>query len=272
MESVSKNGPLSHRTILIAPSGHSRLLNLLKRYDARIITWPELDIGEPESYAALDEAIENLFGYDWLIFSNVNAVDFFLRRFHALSHETSELDAMRVCAISEDAARLLEESQTHVDLIPNGFTSEAILAAIRTYVGGLDCLRGLNFLIPRASAARDYLTDALEDAGARVDVVTAYRPLFQNNHSLAQLNALLAGGGIDCIAFTSPSTVKDFAQLLDTNDLSVLLKDVIVACLDDVTSQTAADFSLRRNILPRGFTIKAFAETIAAQVGADARP
>src|SRR5206468_1098678 len=98
-------------------------------------------------------------------------------------------------------ARLLEDSQAHVDLIPNGLTSEAIVAAIKAYVGGPDSLHGLNFLIPRATAAHDYLTDALEDAGARVDVVTAYRTVSQNNPSLPQLNALLAGGGIDCIAF-----------------------------------------------------------------------
>jgi len=265
--SNSETGSLAGRTILIAPSGDSQLSTELKRYDARIITWPELDIGEPESYAVLDEAIDSLFGYDWLIFSNVNAVDFFLRRFHALSHETSELDAMRVCAISEDTARLLEESQAHVDLIPNRLASEAVVAAIETYVGGADALRGLNFLIPRASAARDYLTDALEDAGARVDVVTAYRSLSQNNQPLAQLNALLAGGGVDCIAFTSPSTVKDFAQLLDTNDLSVLLKDVIVACLDDTTAQTATEFSLRTNVLPTEFTIKALSRAVAESLG-----
>ena len=38
-----------------------------------------------------------------------------------------------------------------------------------------EALQGLNVLIPRASVARDYLPKALEEAGARVDVVPAYR-------------------------------------------------------------------------------------------------
>ena len=54
-------------------------------------TWPEIEIGEPESYVTLDEAIENLFGYDWLLFLNANAVEFFLRRFHQLGREVSDI-------------------------------------------------------------------------------------------------------------------------------------------------------------------------------------
>src|SRR5215510_3291527 len=101
---------LTGRTILIPPtdSRTEQLAGELQRCGARVIILPKLEVREPENHAALDEAIENLFGYDWMIFSNANAVTFFLGRFEDLEHELSELDASRVCAIGEAVAGKLE--------------------------------------------------------------------------------------------------------------------------------------------------------------------
>lgn len=255
---------LAGRTILVSPENrHAELATELERHGARVLTWPRLDVGHLEHYAALDEAIENLFGYDWLIFRNVNAVDFFLRRFRELGRDTSELDALRVCAIGDATKASLEESQVHVDVITDRLSSTAAFSAIESYVGGRDSLGGLNFLIPRAAIGRDSLTQTLEDAGARVDEVTTYRTCSADNSDLAQIKGLLTGGGIDCIAFAASSEMRDFAAVLDTNDLAPLLADVIVACAGESTTQTATDFGVSVNITPGASTIPALAHAIA---------
>jgi uroporphyrinogen III methyltransferase/synthase len=247
MEPISINQSLANRTILVAASEDHELVSALMRYGARVLAWPQIEIVEPDSYSALDEAIQNLFGYDWLIFANVNAAGFFLRRLQHTGHEISELDAIRVCALDDATRQQLEESRVHVDLVPERPAAEGVLAAFETYVGGRDSVRGLNFLLPRAAISRDDLPQALADAGARVDVVQAYRTA-SNNSELIQLNALVAGGGIDCIAFTSPSSVRTLSQLLDTYDLSRLLKEVAVACADANTARAAEECGLRANI------------------------
>src|SRR5207244_1764181 len=104
-------------------------------------------------------------------------------------------------------------------------------AALEKFVVGREGLGGLNFLIPRAAIARDYLPKALESAGARVDIVTAYRTVQPEGLDQGRVSAMLAGGAADCIAFTSSSTVRNLAQLFDTNDLSRILGDVAVACI-----------------------------------------
>jgi len=124
-------------------------------------------------------------------------------------------------------------------------------------------LNRLNFLIPRAAVARDYLPDALEDAGARADVVPAYRTVRPNTQERGRVEALLAGGAVDCITFTSSSTITNFAQLFDTTDLSQLLAGVTVACIGDITAATAAEFGLRTHILPAEYTIPALTRAIA---------
>ncbi|HWT01502.1 MAG TPA: uroporphyrinogen-III synthase [Pyrinomonadaceae bacterium] len=257
--------PLAGRTIVTtrARAQSAEFVSELERLGARVVPCPTIEIVEPESYALMDEAVENLYGYDWLIFTSVNGVDYFLRRLEELGRDAGELDELRVCAIGEATAVRLREAQVHVDVIPEQFKAEGAYSAIEAYVGGRDGLNRLNFLIPRAAVARDYLPKALEEAGARVDVVPAYRTVPPQTSERGRVEALLAGGAVDCITFTSSSTVTNFARLFDTTDLSELLAGVAVACIGDITAATAAEYNLRTDILPGEYTVPALTRAIA---------
>jgi uroporphyrinogen III methyltransferase / synthase len=260
----AKDQPLRERTVVItrAQAQASPFAAALESYGARVISCPTIEIVEPESFTLLDEAIQNLFGYDWLIFTSVNGVDYFLRRLKTLGHDVSELDELKVCAIGEATAERLREASIHVDLVPEEFKAEGVFSALVRFVEG-EGLSGKNFLIPRAAQARDYLPSALEAAGARADVVPVYRTVAPQDTEKRRVEALLAGGAIDCITFTSSSTVRNFAELFVTTDLSPLLAGVRVACIGDITSSTAAEYGLRTDIQPAEFTTDALARAIA---------
>src|SRR5262245_42693688 len=151
------------------------LTSLLESYGATVFVCPTIEIREPDSYERLDEALDHLYGYDWLIFTSANAVKFFLQRLQTRNLTVSDLDEIRVCAICPKTADRLHEAHVHVDIIPSQSTAEGVFAALSEFVGGNDSLAALNFLLPRAAVGRDYLPKSLEDAGARVDVVTAYQ-------------------------------------------------------------------------------------------------
>lgn len=257
--------PLANRTIVItrALAQSAEFAAELESYGARVVACPTIEIVPPESYAALDEVIENLFGYDWIVFTSTNGVEHFMQRFKAHGRDASDLDGVRVCAIGTATADRLRDELVHVDVVPSNFKAEGVFDALIDYLGGRERLDRLNFLIPRAAVARDFLPRALEEAGARVDVVTAYRTVAPQTVDRAKIEALLLGGGVDCITFTSSSTVTNFAQLFDTNDLSELLRDVRVACIGDITARTARDFNLPTDIQPREFTTTALAQAIA---------
>src|SRR5215510_1830271 len=88
------------RTILLSPH-LNEISPVLRGHGFNVMTWPDVDIQPPQTFATLDEAIENLFGYDWLIFANEYAAHFFLERFAKQGHDVGELDSLRVCAIGE---------------------------------------------------------------------------------------------------------------------------------------------------------------------------
>ncbi len=257
--------PLANRTIVVtrARAQAAEFINVLENDGARVISCPTIEIVEPESYAQLDEAIDNLYGYDWLIFTSVNGADYFLRRMEKLGYERSALDELRVCAIGEATFARLSEAQVHVDVVPQESKAEGIFTALQLYLGGQDNLTGLRFLIPRAAVARDYLPRTLEALGARVDIAQAYRTVHPETSVRGRIEALLAGGAVDCIAFTSASTVKNFAQLFDLTDLRELLDGVHIACIGEITAATAAEFNLQTNIQPRETTIVALARAIS---------
>jgi uroporphyrinogen III methyltransferase/synthase len=255
---------LAGRTVVItrAASQANDFLTELETYGANVIVCPTIEIAEPESYERLDEAIDHLYGYDWLIFTSANAIDFFLRRLHKRGVNIDQLDEIKVCAIGHASADKLRDAHVHVDVIPSQAKAEGVFAALSEYTGGADQLRGLNILLPRAAVARDYLPKALEDAGARVDVVTAYRTVVPEDLDRGRLSAMLAGSA-DCIAFTSSSTVKNLALLFDTHDLSKILSGVTIACIGDVTAATAEEFGLKAQIQPPQSNVKALAKAIA---------
>ncbi|HEX5706410.1 MAG TPA: uroporphyrinogen-III synthase [Pyrinomonadaceae bacterium] len=262
--------PLEGRVVLItrARAQAVEFAAELEGYGARVVECPTIEIVEPDSYAALDEAIENLYGYDWLVFTSANGVEHFLRRLAALGREVGELDGLRVCAIGHATAERLAEAHVHVDLIPERFQSEGVFAALENYLGGREGLRHLNFLIPRAAVARDHLPRALEEAGARADAVAAYRTVRPETRERARVEALLVGGGVDCVTFTSASTVRNFAQLFETSDLSGLLRGAAVACIGDVTAQAARDYNLRADVVPVEASTRALARAVAEHFAA----
>ncbi len=256
--------PLTDRTIVItrAHNQAGEFLTELERYGATVVLCPTIEIRPLDNYERLDEAITHLYGYDWLIFTSVNGVDYFFQRLNANGRDVSELDEARVCAIGEATAERLRSLQVHVDVIPDEFKAEGVFDALARYVGGVEKLQGLNVLIPRASVARDFLPKALEEAGARVDVVPAYQTALPPEADRGRVAAMLSGSA-DCIAFTSSSTVSNLARLFDTNDLSTALAGVVIACIGDITANTATKFGLKVAIQPDQFTIPALAGAIA---------
>ncbi|HEY2973400.1 MAG TPA: uroporphyrinogen-III synthase [Pyrinomonadaceae bacterium] len=260
----TSNQPLAGRTVVItrAQSQADEFVAELEQYGADVVLCPTIEIRELESYERLDEAIDHLYGYDWLIFTSVNGVEHFFKRLKARERDTSDLDELKVCAIGEATAARLHDLHVHVDVIPDEFKAEGVFVALERFVGGAEALKSLNVLIPRASVARDYLPKTLEQAGARVDVVPAYRTSVPENMDRGRVAAMLSGSG-DCIAFTSSSTVRNLAQLFDTHDLSEALTGLVVACIGDITATTAADYGLQVKIQPQQFTIPALARAIA---------
>jgi uroporphyrinogen III methyltransferase/synthase len=69
---------------------------------------------------------------------------------------------------------------------------------------------------------------------------------------------------VDCITFTSSSTVLNMAELLGPDLLVNMLKGVAVASIGPVTSKSCREIGLKVDIQPDVFTLAALSDAIQA--------
>jgi uroporphyrinogen III methyltransferase/synthase len=97
--------------------------------------------------------------------------------------------------------------------------------------------------------------------GAFVCAPVAYRNILPDRLCPEALLAL-EKRSIDCITFTSSSTVLNLAELLGTDLLVDMLQGVAVASIGPVTSRTCRELGLKVDIEPSLYTLPALTEAI----------
>ena len=251
--------PLAGKRIVVtrARSQASSLIQRIEKLGGEVIEFPTIEIQPPESYAALDNAIANIRTYDWLLFTSVNGVEQFLLRLQSLSKSMTELEGIKVGAIGPETAKRLEGAGIKNCVVPKQYQAEGMLEALSRQM-----IRGKRVLIPRAVKARDILPETLRRWGAAVDVIEVYRTGLPVADSSA-FKSLLQAGGADMITFTSSSTVVNFVQLFQGQNLEALLAGVAVACIGPITKKTIEEMGGRADVVSEEFTIPGLVRAIA---------
>ncbi len=221
---------------------------LLHEQGARAIHFPTIQIVPPESWTALDDALEHLDDYAWIIFTSANGVRFFFQRLQEQGRDIRALKNIRISTIGPATAVILEKMGVKVDLVPKEYISEGVVKAFQ----GQD-IRGARILLPRAEMARDVIPAGLEKMGARVDVVTVYRTISSGRRP-EELDSLIKEGKVDVITFTSPSTVTCFQEIMGRD--YVLPPRVKIAAIGPVTAAAVHKAGLKVDILQETYTIE----------------
>ncbi|MBW1783043.1 MAG: uroporphyrinogen-III C-methyltransferase [Deltaproteobacteria bacterium] len=252
--------PLFGKRIVItrAREQASEFLRILEALGAAPIEFPTIEVRPPESWESLDRAINALDGYDWLLFTSVNGVRFFLDRLGFLKKDIRDLKGIKIGVIGPKTADAWVHMGIRPDLMPDEYRAEAIVESFKK-VG----ISGAKILIPRAAKAREVLPEQLRKAGARVDVVHAYQTV-SPVHDTGRVRELLMRGSIDMVTFTSSSTVSNFVKMFeaDGNQLQEWMEPVIVACIGPITAKTAEANHLRVSLMPPEYTIESLAGAI----------
>jgi uroporphyrinogen III methyltransferase/synthase len=215
----------------------SVLREALTALGAQVIEIPTIEIRPPDSWEPLDAAIRRLEEFDFLLVTSANGVRNFLARLTACGRNVQDLKGLTIGAIGPATAAELAHAGVKVDILPLEYVAEGLLAAL-----GDGDLRGKAFLIPRAKVARDLVPRALEERGARVEVVEAYQTVMPEI-SPEEFAHLLTPTP-DAVTFTSSSTATNFAKLLGEKRLAERLSGAAIASIGPITSQTLRQLGL----------------------------
>jgi uroporphyrinogen III methyltransferase/synthase len=252
--------PLFGRKIVItrAREQASDFKSALEELGAHCIEFPTIAIAPPDSWEPLDQALKRLSQYDWIIFTSINGVRFFMQRLLVAGMDIRELKGIKLAAIGPKTAEALENLMLRPDLVPDEYRAEGILQA---FAGG--DLSGNRFLMPRALAAREILPEKLREWGAAVDVVPAYQTTLPEEN-VAKIAKFFRTGEIDCLTFTSSSTVSNFFSLLEKEDVLPFLHGTTIASIGPITAETATKHGLKTSIMPSEYTIRGLVDCIVS--------
>jgi len=252
--------PLFGKKILVTRTRDqaSELVSLLEEEGAECLEGSTIALVEPESWAPLDSALGRLAAYDWLLFTSINAINFFFRRLQERNLDARDLKGPKIGVVGTATAEALRGYGLRADLLPREFTGEG-LAAVLLEEG----VAGRKILLPRAQEAREVLVEKLQAGGAEVTVVPVYRNI--RPESYAEVRAALEKKKIDLVTFTSSSTVNNFVEMLaisDQAEFDRLLGGVKVAVIGPITAKTGLKRGLAIDIQPETFTIPALVAAI----------
>lgn len=253
--------PLWGKRILVTRSRQqaSAFVKLLAEAGATCLEAPTLEILPPDDgYAALDEALQHLGRYQWLIFTSPNGVDAFCARLFAGGRDVRALGGCQLAVIGAATAQSLRQHGLVADVVPADFRAEGLVASLSPLIRP-----GQLLLLPRAQEAREILPEAMAQLGATVHVVPSYKtapPAALPPDTAAALKQ----GEVDVLTFASSSTVTNFARLVGREQFLQLASRAVIAAIGPITAQTLAKFGLRAQIQPQTYTIPALTQAIVA--------
>jgi uroporphyrinogen III methyltransferase/synthase len=251
---TSEQTPLGGRRVLVtrAADQAAALSDALARLGAKPITVPTIAIVPPQSFVELDRAIARLDQVDYLLLSSANAVTAFFDRLSALGHDPRALGHLQTVAVGPKSAAALHSYGVTADLVPDDYRAEGVVALLK------DRVSGKRLLYPKADLARDLIPQELTAAGAEVIAPVAYASAVPAGAAKSLQNAL--AGGLDLLTFTASSTVRNFVELLDADNLQ-LARQVPVASIGPLTSETARKLGFTVVVEPESSTLE---EMVAA--------
>lgn len=189
------------------------------------------------------EFIRNPAHFDWIVFSDVFAADYFIEAMRECETDFFELDNLTVCAIGEAVADRLRFVRIHADVIPSNSDDEAVFSAISQYAG--DEISGQRFLVLREKSKIFEFVEKLKSENAALEELPIYEASFINEPELTKIKILLKGGAIDEFIFSSAEDVSALKLLYTENDLGEILNDIKAFATTEIAFQTLQENGLR---------------------------
>ncbi len=215
---------LAGRCVVVTrPRDQSKeLCERLRELGAEVVEFPTIKIIPAEDLAPLQTALGQVRQYDWLLFTSRNAVAVVARLLNG--DPAVALGAIQIAAVGEATRQSLNALALEPSFVPSQFA----LASLCDELSQAENASGARFLYPCGDLADPAGLRALRDAGAIVDVVSAYRTVPDDTANADVLSKRLRNREIDAIIFASPSAVRSFFARIEPDTVSKRVASVSI--------------------------------------------
>ena len=234
--------------------------SVLEALGAEVLVAPMVRILPLTDFGPLDQAIDHLAEYDWLVFTSSNGVRFFLERLLARGRDMRALGRIELAAIGPGTADALARYHLRADLVPDAYRSEALAEALSVRAAGQ------KILLARADRGRAVLKDELSTVAA-VDQVPVYRNV--DAESLPDdVLGRISDGTVDWITLTSSAIATRLHGLLAGPVQRRIGHEIKLASLSPVTTATLSRLGWRAEVEAAVYTWEGLVQALCDRVDA----
>ncbi|HTX05093.1 MAG TPA: uroporphyrinogen-III synthase [Steroidobacteraceae bacterium] len=202
----------------------------LRSLGLAVLVWAAVRV-LPTDTARLDEALSRAGSFDWIVFTSRHGVGAVAARL------SSPPRNLRTAAVGRATARVLEQHGWPVDLIATEPGAAGLVAAFAA--SGL--ARGARVLYPASSRALPTLASGLQQLGAQVTTVEAYRTVSAAALDIEDCRSWIAREAVGAVTFASPSAVAELESALGKQDFARLLRMAPAVVIGPTTARALSE-------------------------------
>ncbi len=206
----------------------------LRRLGAQVLETPVIDTVPLKNQSRLKKSLMKIQDYHWIVFTSQAGVRIFFEEMAERKWDIRRLLHLKFAVIGSGTGKELSRRGIYADLMPEVYEGGALGELLSQ-----QNITGQKILIPRAERGNARLVPILEKAGAEVDDIPIYRTEYRK--CAIPVKELLYKNRIDCVVFTSSSTVEGFAAASEGTDYS----KITAACIGRQTAESARKYGMK---------------------------
>jgi len=249
----TQDKPLSGRSILITRPAHLsyKTADVFAAEGAKVFIYPLIELKE------LQFSIDDVSGFDMIIFTSQNAVPLFFKSLTAKGQDSRALAGKEIICIGPKTRDALSTFGIKADKMAEEFRAEGIMDLFE----GRN-LEGMRICLPRAKDARPFLADALRSRGAAVEEIFVYETSMPENADTSTFLSLAEK--CDTIVFTSPSGARN-AVLLAGDQIDKIKGKTLIA-IGPVTAEAMEKLGITASQYAKEYTDEGIIELMKGDI------
>ena len=207
------------------------LVSALRNAGAEPVVVPMLAFAPPDDPNVVDQAIRGASHCDWMLLTSQNALRALQERAESMGIDLAKiLTNVSIAAVGPATAEIARNAALKVDYVALKHRGVELAEELGSQ------LRGKRIFLPRSDRANPELVQKLNELGAQVSEIVAYRTVRPDDQLAAQLQQVIHQG-VHAVLFFSPSAVHHLRDVLGREKFHELSRRSVFVAIGPITEK-----------------------------------